>query len=215
MKLTRFLAVTGILALVLLGPVHEARAVAVTYNVQAEENAYHYGCNAYIPVGYYPAVSIQKVKSIWTAKTDLTGWCEIGLTYDSYGVQPWAFVAWGEYNLYSDAEIAQAAWNSTPRFHVGYSTADQRHYFWYNNDMLGLSIPKSSVAEMTSCWPRTNAEADFNSGSGYDNDASFTSLKYKESTWGVWTAWGTSGRNYFDNDPNNSNHIGNSTVTVY
>lgn len=184
------------------------------YKVSAEEDGIHYGNTAYTNTGYMPMLSIQKVKSIWTSRTDLSGWCEIGLTYDIYGVQPVQFVAWEEHGLYDDEYFNMANWNSSQRFHVGYDTSDGFHYFWIQNEIVA-ALHNSYVNGMTSSWPRTLAEADLLSGTPYDNDASFTGLRWKDAAWGVWKYWGTSGRTYQDNDPNNSNHIGNNTVDVF
>ncbi|MBF4510518.1 MAG: hypothetical protein ISP10_08610 [Aeromicrobium sp.] len=194
----------------------EAYAAAAIYNVEAREDWYHYGCSGYIATEpSAPVVQYQKVKSIYASKTDMSSWTELGLTYDYGYSNARIFVARCSNGAYKDYVFDSVPWGTTTRFHIGYSTADQKFYYWLNNAVF-MTIPKSEVGGMTSCWPGTNAEVDlWNSSAAYNNDAYFSGLMYKEYNWGVWTYWGTSGQNFYDNDPNNSNHFGNNYVSVY
>ena len=196
------LTTLGLALVLLFGGVQSAFAW-VEYVIRTRPSTYHYGNSGYIDVfSGSPAFQDQKVTAIETSKTNKTGWCEAGITYEHYSssdptVTKRAFIAWGTDGAYSDQILGYVSSGSTHRFHVGYSATSgagyeaERHYFWYDNDIV-KSIPKGWVGQMTSCWPWTLNELNNTSTSaGYDNGGHFTGLRWKSNVWGQWYSWGT------------------------
>lgn len=211
-KLKKFFMMMIVIVMLLLSFSQLAYA-STKWNVEASENNYHYGCGSDVLVEQNPAIEIQKVNSIWTTRTDQSGWCEMG-HYQIAGGSPQAFCAWGKYgDQLAMVGLSYVTPGSYVNYKIGYDYATYKHYF-YMNGSLKYSISASEVNNMTSCWPVTNSEKDWvDNPSWADNNGCFSNLVYKvynnNWTWSSWigaTVWHDDD-SYWSNDFIAANHV--------